>query len=415
MLSILKNRTFLLLFMGNTISLIGFGFNLVGVSWLVLEVTGSELALGKIMAMATVPGVLIALFAGIIIDKVNRKWLLVVLDLFRMVVVGSFVILLVQDRFSMNALFIMVLLMGTGSSLFWPTAQAFVQELVSDKDYFPANALLSASYQAGSILGAGIGGMVVHFYGIPTALAFNALTHFISALLISAAPFKRQVVYHEVESIWISVSKGFIYFKEKVAVLILGLTTILADVAIWGSLSVLTITISKEVFLAGSWGYGLMEGLYGVGALISTIAVMYMTRFLGRDRALLLCYLVAGVMCLLVPIAISIYLAGVAYFFMGLHNNAARICIRTILMEQIPNKIMGRVQTILGVYTRLLVVASALSAGWITENLSVNTGMVFTAIHYLIALMGTILILAVPTYKMIIKQEAAWKKAKFDK
>jgi len=114
-------------------------------------------------------------------------------------------------------------------------------------------------------------------------------------------------------------------------------------------------------------------------------------------------------MCLLVPIAISIYLAGVAYFFMGLHNNAARIYIRTIFMEQIPNKIMGRVQTILGVYTRLLVVSSALSAGWITENLSVNTGMVFTAIHYLIALMGTILILAVPAYKMIIKQKAGSK------
>ena len=406
MLSILKNRTFLLLFLGNTISLIGFGFNLVGISWLVLEVTGSELALGKIMAMATVPGVVLALFAGIIIDKVNRKWLLVVLDLFRMVVVGTFVILLVQDRFSMNALFITVLLMGTGSSLFWPTAQAFVQELVSAKDYFHANALLSASYQAGSILGAGIGGVVIHFYGVPTALAFNALTHLISALLISAAPFRRQVVHHEVESIWQSVSKGFIYFKEKAGVLMLGLTTILADVAIWGALSVLTITISKEVFLAGSLGYGLMEGFYGVGALISTVAVGYMTRFLGRGRALLLCYVVAGVMCLLAPIAISIYLAGVAYFFMGLHNNAARICIRTIFMEQIPNKIMGRVQTILGVYTRLLVVASALSAGWITENLSVNTGMVFTAIHYLIALLGIITILAVPAYKRIIKQEA---------
>ena len=406
MLSILKNRTFLLLFLGNTISLIGFGFNLVGVSWLVLEVTGSELALGKLMAMATVPGVVLALFAGIIIDKVNRKWLLVVLDLFRMVVVGTFVILLIQDRFSMTALFITVLLMGTGSSLFWPTAQAFVQELVSAKDYFHANALLSASYQAGSILGAGIGGVVIHFYGVPTALAFNALTHLISALLISAAPFRRQVVHHEVESIWQSVSKGFIYFKEKVGVLILGFTTILADVAIWGALSVLTITISKEVFLAGSLGYGLMEGFYGVGALISTVAVGYMTRFLGRGRALLLCYVVAGVMCLLAPIAISIYLAGVAYFFMGLHNNAARICIRTIFMEQIPNKIMGRVQTILGVYTRLLVVASALGAGWITENLSVNTGMVFTAIHYLIALLGIITILAVQAYKRIIKQEA---------
>ena len=406
MLSILKNRTFLLLFLGNTISLVGFGFNLVGVSWLVLEVTGSELALGKIMAMATVPGVILALFAGIIIDKVNRKWLLVVLDIFRMLVVGTFVILLIQDRFTMNALFITVLLMGTGSSLFWPTAQAFVQELVSAKDYFHANALLSASYQAGSILGAGIGGMVVHFYGVPTALAFNALTHLISALLISAAPFTRQVVNHEVESIWQSVSKGFIYFKEKVGVLILGLTTILGDVAIWGALSVLTITISKDVFLAGSWGYGLMDGFYGVGALISTVAVGYMTRLLGRDRALLLCYVVAGVMCLFVPISISIYLAAIAYFFMGLHNNAARICIRTIFMEQIPNKIMGRVQTILGVYTRLLVVASALSAGWITENLSVNIGMIFTAIHYLVALLGTITILSIPAYKRIFKEEA---------
>ena len=406
MLTILKNRTFLLLFLGNTISLIGFGFNLVGVSWLVLEVTGSELALGKLMAMATVPGVVLALFAGIIIDKVNRKWLLVVLDLFRMLVVGTFVILLIQDRFSMTALFITVLLMGTGSSLFWPTAQAFVQELVSAKDYFHANALLSASYQAGSILGAGIGGVVVHFYGVPTALAFNALTHLISALLISAAPFTRQVVNHEVESIWQSVSKGFIYFKEKVGVLILGLTTILGDVAIWGALSVLTITISKDVFLAGSWGYGLMDGFYGVGALISTVAVGYMTRLLGRDRSLLLCYVVAGVMCLFVPISISIYLAAVAYFFMGLHNNAARICVRTILMEQIPNKIMGRVQTILGVYTRLLVVASALSAGWITENLSVNTGMIFTAIHYLVALLGTITILSIPAYKRIFKEEA---------
>ena len=406
MLSILKNRTFLLLFLGNTISLIGFGFNLVGVSWLVLEITGSELALGKLMAMATVPGVVLALFAGIIIDKVNRKWLLVVLDLFRMLVVGTFVILLVQDRFSMSALFITVLLMGTGSSLFWPTAQAFVQELVSAKDYFHANALLSASYQAGSILGAGIGGVIVHFYGVPTALAFNALTHLISALLISAAPFTRQIVHQDIESILQSMSKGFIYFKEKVGVLILGFTTILADVAIWGALSVLTITISKEVFLAGSWGYGLMEGFYGVGALISTVAVGYMTQFLGRGRALLLCYVVAGVMCLFAPISISIYLAGLAYFFMGLHNNAARICIRTIFMEQIPNKIMGRVQTILGVYTRLLVVASALSAGWITENLSVNTGMVFTSFHYLIALLGTITIIAVPAYKRIIKKEA---------
>ena len=90
MYTILKNPTFLLFFLGNIISLIGFGFNLIAISWLVLEKTNSEFALGKIMASATAPGLVLALFAGIIIDKVNRKWLLVVLDIFRMFVVIGF-------------------------------------------------------------------------------------------------------------------------------------------------------------------------------------------------------------------------------------------------------------------------------------------------------------------------------------
>ena len=170
MLSILKQPTFLLFFIGNTISLVGFGFNLIGFSWLVLEKTGSEVLLGQIMAAATLPGLMISLFTGVIIDKMNRKWLLVILDIFRMIVLSGFVFLLFNIEFSLIYLFMTVFLLGIGNSLFWPTATAFVQELVSDEDYFNANALLSASYQVGSILGAGLGGLVVHAYGVTFAL-----------------------------------------------------------------------------------------------------------------------------------------------------------------------------------------------------------------------------------------------------
>ena len=62
MLSILKNPTFLLFFLGNITSLLGFGFNLIAVSWLVLEKTGSEIVLGQIIAAATIPGLFIAFF-----------------------------------------------------------------------------------------------------------------------------------------------------------------------------------------------------------------------------------------------------------------------------------------------------------------------------------------------------------------
>ena len=90
--------------MGNIISLIGFGFNLIAMSWLVLEEPNSEFALGKIMAVSTMPGLILALVAGVIIDKVNRKWLLVNLDIFRLIVVSIFIYMLNTTGFNLMAL-----------------------------------------------------------------------------------------------------------------------------------------------------------------------------------------------------------------------------------------------------------------------------------------------------------------------
>ena len=95
----------------------------------------------------------------------------------------------------------------------------------------------------------------------------------------------------------------------------------------------------------------------------------------------------------------TIYLAGVAYFFMGLHNNAARIIVRTLFMEIIPNHIMGRVQTIFGVYTRIMMLSSALIAGWITEQYDPFTGMKFASAHYAAALIGIIIIVKIHKFK----------------
>ena len=374
-------------------SLIGFGFNLIAISWMVLEKTGSEYALGKIMASATAPGLLLALFAGIIIDRVNRKWLLVFLDIFRLVVILSFLFVLNQGEFQLWFLFPVSVLMGLGNSLFWPTAQAFVQEIVAEEKYFDANKLLSASYQVGSILGASMGGFIVHLYDPLIALWINVVTYFISAILISLAPFVHKRFNNNQSKLFDSLKVGFSYLKEKTSILVLGLTTILSDVAIWGSLSVLTITISKEIFNKGTWGYGILDGLYGIGALLSTVLVGYFSKKLGRGQYLAICYVIAGLMCYIAPIMPSIYLAAIVFSLMGLHNNSARIIVRTIFMENIPNEIMGRVQTIFGVYTRAMVILSSLYAGWLIERHSIEFAVFFTSSHFAFAFLGTVAII----------------------
>ncbi len=393
MSQLLKNKTFLLFFFGNVMSLVGFGFNLIAISWMVLEKTGSEYALGKIMASATAPGLVLALFAGVIIDRVNRKWLLVYLDLFRLIIVASFLLVLNQYEFQLWILYPTMILMGLGNSLFWPTAQAFVQEIVDEKEYFDANKLLSASYQVGSILGASMGGFIVHLYNPLIALQINVATYFISAILISLAPFTYHRSKKNQSSLFDSLKVGFYFLKNKINILTLGMTTILSDVAIWGSLSVLTITVSNEVFNKGTWGYGLLDGLYGVGALFSTILVGYFSKKLGRGEYLAICYVIAGLMCLIAPIMPSIYIAAMAFSMMGLHNNSARIIVRTIFMENIPNDIMGRVQTIFGVYTRAMVILSSLYAGWLIEKHSIELAVYFTSSHFVFAFIGTTILM----------------------
>ena len=395
MIQLLKNRTFLLFFSGNVMSLVGFGFNLIAISWIVLEQTGSEYALGKIMASATAPGLFLALFAGVIIDKINRKWLLVYLDIFRFFVVLSFIIVYNNFAFEMWILYPSVFLMGLGNSLFWPTAQAFVQEIVDKKDYFDANKLLSASYQVGSILGASLGGFIVHLFDPLIALWFNVITYLISGVLIALAPFKHRSKNKNSLNLIDSLAVGFNFLKKKINILTLGITTILSDVAIWGALSVLTITISKEIFNKGTWGYGLLDGLYGLGALLSTLLVGYFSKKIGRGQYLIICYLIAALACAIAPIMPEIFPAAIIYAIMGLHNNSARIIIRTIFMENIPNDIMGRVQTIFGVYTRVMVILSSLYVGWIIENQSINLAVLFSSSHFIMALVGTVFVLIV--------------------
>lgn len=392
MIAILKQPTFLLFFMGNIISLLGFGFNLIAVSWLVLEETGSEIALGQIIAAATVPGLIISFFTGYIIDKTNRKWLMVILDVFRIVVITAFLIVLKYDDFNLTYLFLVAFFMGIGNSLFWSTSQAFTQEIVKKDEYFSANKLLSASFQIGSILGAGIGGIIVHVYDPFVALWINVVTYLVSGILISLAPFKYVKREHVSKNLLKSFLRGFTYLRGRKDIATISMTTILSDVAIWGSLSVLTISISIEIFDKGAWGYGLLDGFYGVGALLSVILVGFLSNNYNRSAILKLCYLAGAIALLLSSLMPNILLASVFFFLLGININCGRIITRTIIMENVDNEIMGRVQTLLGIYTRLMVVTSSLVTGYMIENLNIEFAVIFACCHYLVAMIGVFVV-----------------------
>jgi MFS family permease len=257
-----KNRTFSLFFFGNAVSLFGWGLNFIAVSWIVIDMTGSELMLGKINALATLPGVIIAFYAGTIIDRMNRKHLLVIIDIYRMIAVAIIVLFMWTGVFQLWHLFIMSFLVGLGSSIFWPCAAAFLQELIHEDDYLAGNSLLSASYQSGTLIGSAVGGFVVYAWGASTALLLDALTYLISAILIGAAKHRSANYLKRNERMVETFKNGLGYISKNINIFMYGLSALLADVAIWGCLAVLSIVFSIDILHAGARGFGLIDGAW---------------------------------------------------------------------------------------------------------------------------------------------------------
>jgi len=390
-LKLFKNRTFTLFFLGNSVSLIGFGFSFIAVSWVILEATGSTVALGKINALGIFPGLVIALFAGTIIDRTNRKRLLVILDVYRMVFVALIGVLIFLGLFKLWFLYFLVFFMGIGTSLFWSTSSAFLQELVNEDEYLIANSLLSASYQVGSLIGSAMGGFVVHFWGVGTAFILDAATYGLSAVSIGMAYYRPKDYLNKTESILDTFKDGFRFIARRKVLFGYAVSSIFADVAIWGSLAVLTIAFSVDVLKKGSIGFGMMDGAYGVGAFLATFAALWMSKMIRRRYLLLIAYTMAGLMCFLLSSFPILFIAMILFFIMGIHNNSARIISRSLMMEKINNEVMGRIQTIIGVITRSLVIASTLGAGYVAEIYSIESGLKLTAMLFWISAVGVII------------------------
>src|SRR6266496_5264025 len=129
MREMLRKRPLRMIFTANVISMIGSGMNAAAVSWYILQATHSEVALGTLVVLQTIPTLLLAPFSGVIIDRQDRRWLLMFLDAARAVAILAVAILGFQHRVQLWHLYALNTLVATGFWMFWPTVNALVQEL----------------------------------------------------------------------------------------------------------------------------------------------------------------------------------------------------------------------------------------------------------------------------------------------
>ncbi len=364
-LATLRYRDFRVLWIGQVISQIGNYFFYIALLIKVNDLTHSTATIGILLMVFSLPQAIIGPWAGAYVDRLNRRWLMIISDLIRGIAVIFFV-----DMTSSHQLwlaYLLALIMGSAASFFIPAKDAVIPLLVPQEELLSANALSQTMQVAAMLIGPATAGFIIAWAGLDTAFLVDSGSFIVSALSIFAIANAKiahslpgePTVASGATSIWRELSVGFHYVMH--SRLLVTLTAMIMVVMLGaGALNVLWVPFFQDEFHVGAEGLGMVDAMQGVGMLLGGIAV---GNFTGRwSHEVILSFAVAFVG--LVTVALGFLPAFWMYFpvmlFFGVALPPANSAAMTLIQVHTPNEVLGRVN---GLFSSLVSVSSLISMG----------------------------------------------------
>ncbi|MCX6049432.1 MAG: MFS transporter [Chloroflexi bacterium] len=183
MFNLLRKRNLALLTLANIISLTGDFMLRLALPFWIYQTTGSTTATGIMFTALLLPGLLVAPFAGVFVDRLNRRTLMIVSDLLRVGIMLCY--FWVNGPAQLWLIYILAFLEACVSQFFEPAVQALVPSLVTEEELTAANSLLMATTASAQLIGPALGGVLIALIGLHGIAALDTVTYLVSAILIA--------------------------------------------------------------------------------------------------------------------------------------------------------------------------------------------------------------------------------------
>jgi MFS family permease len=399
-------------FVAMLVSLFGTGMNFAGVTWYVLGATHSTVKVSLIVILVTLPGLVVPPFGGVLIDRVDRRYLGITIDAARAVIVLGTAALAYAGRLALWELYTMVLLLGVGFAIYWSTTNALIQELVPQEKLVTANATVLIAVQGGMAAAGALVGFTYEHAGLAGILGIDGTTYLISAIcllmlrhgyyapreiqnirLVSASPTieappemsEPELVRTDksgtgVAGVFADIAEGLAYLRQQPRVLALGFTyaCMMAGVI---SANVLVVALAKDLLFAGPRGYGWIEAGWAGGAILGGLAAGAAAR--RRPHAVLIVALATlAIGHTLFPFARVLSVAVAMNALFGVCRALGGVLTQTSIMAAVPRHLMGRTQSAFSVLGTILQVGMSFTLGWFAEHVTLSIAFVMLGAIY---------------------------------
>jgi Transmembrane secretion effector len=394
---LLRHRDFRRLWTGETISVFGSRMGDVAVSFAaVIALGATPMQMGLLAAVRLVPKLLFSLVAGVWVDRVRRRPLMIGADIGRFVLLATIPLAAMLGHLRMNFLYPVTLAVSVLDLLFDVAYGAYLPSLVDAADVVEANSNLSASYAAAEVGGFALAGWLVEFLTAPYAIAVDALSFIASAIAIRSIEKPEASVgeRRNRQGFYRAALAGANVVRADPRLLALTATNGLA------ALSYSTFSTLYMLFVVNDLGFhpgglGMIFAVGGVSSFVTSLATTSVIGRFGEGRGMALGAILQGIAWICVPAARgATMLAAVLLIAQQLFGDAGgtvyMITGSAIPQTIVPTNLLGRVRATISFVSIAAMLAGSIGAGAAAELVGMRPVMYAGAI----ALAATGLILA---------------------
>ena len=346
MFDIFRKRDFSLMWLAQLISTIGSSLTDLAAGILVWTLTGSALNVGLVLIVSAVPTLFVGLFAGVFVDRFDRKKILLASDLLRAAIVVLIPIsfdVLGPDQ-GMVAMYGLLFLSATVRQFFDPAWESVLPEIANEEELSRANSFLAISSFGSTAVGFAAAGFLstvnIHF-----PFYIDSLTFLFSFLMVLLVRFPKMPPADESTTIGVVVDNlksGATYLWQTPILrsAILLTVPILMSFGFW---NVMLLPMAIKVLHATNFEYGLQEGLTSVGFVAGSL---FMARYgdrLAEGTWIVGAFVLMGIFGILYGLAPNIEVAVLMVTATGFLNSPSAVSRRLLLQKNIPREMRGRV------------------------------------------------------------------------
>ncbi|KOF08952.1 permease [Planococcus glaciei] len=365
-------KYFLLLLGGIGISNIGAWVYLIALNLIILNETGSPLAIALLYILGPIATICSNSWAGSLIDRINTRKFMIGLDISR-----ALCIALIPVLPSLFYVYIIVFIINIGSAMFEPTSMVYMTKLIPEKDRQRFNALRSFINSCGTLIGPAIAGLLF-WMGIPyTAIYVNSVALILSAFIIMLLPnVDSQTVPSETEKLsWKMIKEDFkvVYkfshthtFILKIYLLFVGMTIFMT------ALDSLEAAFAKTVIGMSDTNYGFLLSIFGTGIILGSLINTFFSKQLAVNLLIGAGSIFTAAGYITLYSSQGFISAATGTFMIGLAITFANTGYLTFYQNNVPVKMMGRFSSLFSIVEAMFIIILTVVTGLAAELTSIR-------------------------------------------